>query len=536
MLFRSDEKLGQMVQAEQNGLELFEVTQYGIGSVLSGGGSAPEYGNTAEDWNKRVNELRKAAADTRLGIPLLYGIDAVHGNNNVADAVIFPHNIGLGAANDPELMERIGTVVAKEVLAIGVKLTFAPTVGVPMNERWGRTYECFSEDYDRVTELASAYVVGMQGKIDTEEYLSKEKIMTTAKHYIGEGLTENGVNQGNVVMQDVMFNKLLQEELLKPYRELIKEGTLVVMASYNSINGLKCHENKYLLTTVLKEELGFQGFVIGDYNGVQQVVGDTYKDKICNALNAGIDMFMEPYDWKTVITSLKEGIKDGSVSLERIDDAVSRILRAKFVAGLFDNISLATFEEELLRCFGSEQHRAIAREAVSKSLVLLKNNVIKDGESAINVLAKASNITVAGSKANDIGTQCGGWSITWEGASGDITTGTTIVKGFQEVAANNEEEKNINYSKDGELIGNEEAVVVVVGENPYVEGYGDRKENQLVLYQSDIALIKKIKKEVTPGIPIIVILISGRPINVTSILEETDALVAAWLPGTEGSL
>ena len=290
-----------------------------------------------------------------------------------------------------------------------------------------------------------------------------------------------------------------------------------------------------MLKTVLKEELGFQGIVIGDYNGVQQVVGDTYKDKICNALNAGIDMFMEPYDWKTVITSLKEGIKDGSVSLERIDDAVSRILRAKFVAGLFDNISLATFEEELLRCFGSEQHRAIAREAVSKSLVLLKNNVIKDGESAINVLAKASNITVAGSKANDIGTQCGGWSITWEGASGDITTGTTIVKGFQEVAANNEEEKNINYSKDGELIGNEEAVVVVVGENPYVEGYGDRKENQLVLYQSDIALIKKIKKEVTPVIPIIVILISGRPINVTSILEETDALVAAWLPGTEGA-
>jgi len=521
-----EEKIAQMVQPEQNeasgGASPAEVKRYGIGSVLSGGGSAPAAGNTAADWQERVLSYLEAARQSRLGIPLLYGVDAVHGHNNVADAVIVPHNIALGAAGDAKLAERIGRVTAEEMAATGIRWTFAPTVGLPFNERWGRTYECFGEDAELVSNIGAAYVKGIQ-----------ETAVATAKHYIGEGQTEDGVNQGNVDTEKTAFDELLYSELLKPYKAAIEAGARSVMVSYNSVDGLKCHENKVLITDVLKGELGFTGIVVSDYNGVDQVRGANYSEKVKACVNAGIDVFMEPYDWKNFMSTLKKLTESGEVSVERIDDAVRRILTVKFELGLFDETMEEVEEDakEAMQSFGSTEHREVAREAVRKSLVLLKN----EDTSVWNTLKTADNILVAGIKADDIGAQCGGWTISWQGSMGDITTGTTILEGIREAA---KEEQNIVYSARGTVTAETDAVIVVVGEEPYAETNGDRAAGKLTLSEDDKYVLNHITKtmeEQNKDVPVVLVLLSGRPVTIADELELADAVVAAWLPGTEGA-
>lgn len=529
-----DEKIAQMIQPEQSAISYSDITKYGVGSVLSGGGSAPSSGNTAEDWQEHINNMKQAAVDSRLGIPLLYGVDAVHGHNNVYGATIFPHNIGLGSANDPELMERIGEAVAEEVRATGIQWTFAPTLANPQNELWGRTYEGFGEDVEIVADLGAAFVKGLQGSLDTDEYLDDSHVLATAKHYIGEGYTMNGTNQGNVSMEEEEFEKLLREELLVPYQEAIDAGARTVMVSFTSVNGLKTHEDKYLITDVLKGDLGFTGLVVSDYNGVQQVTGKTYKDKIANGVNAGIDLFMEPNSWLEFMTALRELVEEGSVSIERIDDAVSRILRVKFEAGLFEEEIGGETEQSLMEAFGGEEHRAIAREAVSKSLVLLKNDTVND-KTAMQALSDSKNILVAGRKADNIGVQCGGWTISWQGTSGDITEGTTILEGLQQAAG---EGVTVDYSESGEVGASHDAVILVLGELPYAESSGDRSVSNLVLTGEDRQLLETVKETAASAgkedIPVIAVLLSGRMISIADYIDDFDALVMAWLPGTEG--
>lgn len=528
-----DEKIAQMVQPEQADISLDEIRRYGVGSILSGGGSAPSMGNMAENWQKHINAMKQAALETRLGIPLLYGVDAVHGHNNVYGATVFPHNIGLGAANDEDLMKRIGQIVANEVKATGIQWTFAPTLANPQNELWGRTYEGFGENSDLVAGLGAAFIKGVQGELNSAEFLSDTHVIATAKHFIGEGYTTAGINQGDVQMDEADFEALLDEKLIVPYKAAVDAGVRTVMVSFNSINGLKCHENGYLVNDVLKGKLGFTGLVVGDYNGVQQVSGNTYKNQIANAVNAGVDLLMEPYTWREVIQHLKSNVGDGSISQERIDDAVRRILRVKFEAGLFEEQIESQTEQKLMTQFGSDEHREVAREAVRKSMVLLKNDKV-NGKTAMELLAESKNILVVGSKADNIGAQCGGWTISWQGSSGDIIDGTTIVEGLQNAAG----ERTITYDVSGEIDEKAEAVIVVVGETPYAETEGDRSTSSLTISSADKIMLanmeKSIKKAREKGIPAILLMMTGRPVTIADYVEQFDAIVEAWLPGTEG--
>lgn len=529
-----EEKVAQMVQPEQASITLSDIAEYNVGSVLSGGGSAPRGGNTVIHWQNNVDNLKYASiTQTRLGIPLLYGVDAVHGHNNVFNATVFPHNIGLGAADDEELMERIGAATAREVRATGIQWTFAPTLGNARNELWGRTYECYGEDTDLVTRLGAAYVRGLQGMPGTDTFLDADHVLATAKHYIGEGYTAGGQNQGDVVMDETEFEKLLYDSLLDPYKAVLDEGTLTVMVSYNSVNGVKCHENAYLINDVLKGELGFKGLVVSDYNGVQQVSGSGYKDKVARGVNAGIDLFMEPNDWQKFMDALVELVNEGKVSRERVDDAVRRILRVKFEAGLFEETVGAKREAELIGEFGGEENRAVAREAVRKSLVLLKNDNV-GGKTAMEALGSSKNILVAGRKADDIGVQCGGWTISWQGGKGDITGGTTLLTALQNAA----DGKNIVYSEDGKVSADTDAVIVAVGEDPYAETQGDSSFSDLTVTNEDKKMLGNLKASLAAAgkedIPVIAVLFTGRPVTIADYVEDFDAIVAAWLPGTEG--
>ena len=528
------EKVAQMVQPDQAAISLTDIAEYNVGSILSGGGSAPGGGNTVVHWQNNVDNLKYASiTQTRLGIPLLYGVDAVHGHNNVANATMFPHNIGLGATDDEELMERIGAVTAREVRATGIQWTFAPTLGNARNELWGRTYECYGEDVDIVTRLGAAYVRGLQGEAGTDAFLDADHILATAKHYIGEGYTAGGQNQGDVVMDEAEFDKLLHDSLLDPYMAALDEGALTVMVSYNSVNGEKCHESDYLINEVLKGELGFNGLVVSDYNGVQQVSGSDYNDRVAHGVNAGIDLFMQPNDWQQFMDALVEVVNEGKVSQDRVDDAVRRILRVKFEAGLFEETIGAKREVELIEAFGGEENRAVAREAVRKSLVLLKNDNV-GGKTAMEALDGSKNILVAGSKADNIGVQCGGWTISWQGSRGNITEGTTLLTAMQNAA----DGKNIIFSEKGEVSADTDAVIVVVGEDPYAETQGDRSFSNLTITNDDKNMINDLKASLAAAgkedIPVIAVLFTGRPVTIADYVEDFDAIVAAWLPGTEG--
>lgn len=518
-----DEKIGQMVQPERDAVTAEHVKNYGIGSVLSGGGSVPAE-NTPQGWADMVDNYQKGALQTRLGIPIIYGVDAVHGHNNVKGATIFPHNIGLGAANDRDLMTRIGQATAKEVRATGISYTFAPTLAAPQNIRWGRTYEGYSEKPQIVSQLGPAIVEGLQGNLKDEDFLKDTHVAASIKHFVGDGLTEDGIDQGNVTeYSDVELKKFI-----KPYKEAIKAGARTVMVTYSSINGLKTHGDYELITEVLKGDLGFTGFVISDYNGPQQIVPGDFRESIKRSINAGVDLFMIPHDWKRFLTTTEELVESEEVSIERIDDAVTRILRVKFENGLFEE----PFADRDLVAegVGTDEHRAIAREAVRKSQVLLKN------ENHILPLDKnGMNIAVIGEKADSIGYQAGGWTISWQGGSAewmgepekDLTEGTTILEGIREVAG---PDTNVDYSEDGSAATGKDVAVVVVGEKPYAEMYGDRED--LHLSQEDLDLLAEVKAS---GTPMVVLLQSGRPMIVTEEIADWDAFVATWLPGTEGA-
>lgn len=530
-----EEKAAQMVQPEQNGLTPEDVKKYGIGSVLSGGGSAPASGNTMDDWENRINELKQAAVESRLGIPLLYGVDAVHGNNNIYGTTVFPHNIGLGAAHDEQLMTQIGEVVAEEVRAAGVQWTFAPTLGNAQNERWGRTYECFNEDAGEVAVLGAAYIRGLQGEKGTEKYLDEDHVLACAKHFIGEGYTTDGTNQGNVDMTAEEFDALLDSGLLDPYTAALDEGVLTVMISYNSVDGVKCHENKHLIQEVLKDQLGFRGFVVSDYNAIQQTSGKNYKEQVRLSLDAGVDLFMEPYTWQDCMQAIIDLVESGEISMDRVDDAVSRILRVKFEAGMFEEEIGGTHEKELGEQVGSEDHRALARQAVRESLVLLKNDTV-NGISALEALNQAKNIQVSGQKAYDMGAQCGGWTISWQGQNGKITKGTTIIEGIAEVTA--DRELKLTHDITGVVNEEADALMVVVGEEPYAETDGDRTAGTLVLSAKDQEVLKAVRESLEQRkdrIPVVAVIVAGRPLDLTEYQDLFDGIVMAWLPGTEGA-
>lgn len=535
---RLEHKLGQMIQAERASTTPDDVAQYHLGSVLSGGGSVPG-ANRVADW-VAMNDAYWAAsmsdAPDRVPVPLLYAIDAIHGNANVLGATVFPHNIGLGAARDPELVERLARVCAEEVLATGLDWTFAPTLAVVRNIKWGRTYESFSEDPDVVASYAAGYVRGLQGALDDNG------VIACAKHWIGDGGTTGGVDQGDTAISE--------EELLQvhasPYLPALQAGVLTVMASFNSWNKEKCHASRYLLTDVLKGRLGFDGFVVSDWDGVDQL-DDDLATALAAAINAGVDMVMVSADWKRMLETLHRVVADGRVPMARIDDAVRRILEVKARAGLFERLRPAERPWANSASFGGTAHRAIAREAVRKSLVLLKH----DG--GVLPVSKAARILVAGKNADNRGHQCGGFTVEWQGTGGNarIEGGTSIWEGIKDVAPQAE----LSVDAAAADASKHDLAIVVIGETPYAEGMGDIRHggavprgsgvqtmtnlapygNTLVLaerHPEDLATIQRIRAQ---GIPVITVLVSGRPLVTNAELEASQAFVAAWLPGSEGA-
>jgi beta-glucosidase len=513
-----DEKIGQMVQVDCNGLtDKSDVQKYFLGSVLSGGNSDPATGNTAQDWLDMVTGFQNAALQTRLKIPLIYGIDAVHGHNNILGAVIFPHHIGLGATRDPKLIEHAERVTAEEVAGTGIRWAFAPCVAVVQDEHWGRTYESYGEDPALVSQLGVASVHGFQGRALSPEPAS---VLACAKHFIGDGGTLGGVDQGNAICDETTLRKLY----LPPYRAAIKAGVGSIMVSYSSWNGVKMHGNRYLLTDVLKGELGFKGFLVSDWAAIDQISPD-YKNDVEQSINAGLDMIMIPYgpgkanNFVEFITDLKELVAEGKVPQARIDDAVRRILRIKYQMGLFENTAT---DPRLTAAIGSPEHRAVARQCVRESLVLLKN-----ANHALPLSKSLQHLVVVGEAADDLGMQCGGWTIDWQGGRGNVTPGgTTILAAIRQTVSPGTQ---VTYSADGSDVNGADAIIAVVGETPYAEMKGDRTE--LNLSAEDTALIARAK---AAGTPVVTVLFSGRPLILGSALADSDAFVAAWLPGTEG--
>lgn len=511
-----EEKIGQMTQVEKGSISPADVTRYHIGSILSGGGGYPSGDNSPEGWAKMVDGFQKAALESRLAIPLIYGVDAVHGHNNLKGATIFPHNIGLGAANDPQLMEKIGRATADEMRATGIPWNFAPVLAVVQDIRWGRTYEAYGENTALVTSLGIAYQRGLQGEASDSLF-----VLATPKHFIGDGgtiwgtsKTENyQLDQGDTQMDEATLRALF----LPPYKAAIEGGAQSVMISYSSWNGVKLHGHKYLITDVLKGELGFTGFVVSDWAGIDQVDGDYYT-AVVTAINAGIDMNMVPQGYLRYLTVMQQAVEKGDIPIERIDDAVLRILTVKFKLGLFEQ---PFSDPAYLEAVGSDAHRLLAREAVAKSLVLLKND-----NAALPLAKDTPLVYVAGMMANDIGAQCGGWTIEWQGKSGNITPGTTILEAIEATATG-----TVRFNRFGDFEGAPKAdvAIVVVGEKPYAEGRGDTPNP--ALSENDLELIRRVREQAEK---VVVILISGRPLVITDALPYADAFVAAWLPGTEG--
>lgn len=514
-----EQKVGQMVQGEIKSVTPEDVLKYGLGSVLNGGGSFPNGDRHAEpaDWLALADSYFLASKDTsggNAGIPIIWGTDAVHGHNNVIGATLFPHNIGLGAANDPALVRRIGEITAQEVLATGIDWIFAPTVAVVKDNRWGRTYEGYSSQPDIVVRYAGEIVKGIQSN----------GAIATAKHFIGDGGTSRGIDQGDTVMP---LEQLLDEHG-RGYVESINAGVFTVMASFNSWNGEKVHGHKHLLTEVLKNQMGFQGFVISDWNGVGQVNGCS-NDSCPQAINAGVDMIMAPEDWKALLQNTVRQVKSGEIPMARIDDAVRRILRVKFLAGAMDSPRPSQRAEATQSQFiGQAEHRTVAREAVRKSLVLLKNN------DQLLPLDPRKNILVTGSGADSISRQSGGWTITWQGTgnqNSDFPNGSSIYQGVKEAVRT--AGGRATLSEDASFEEKPDAAIVVFGELPYAEGEGDRVSLALSkIHQGDYQLMQALQ---AAEIPVVSVFLTGRPLWVNREINASDAFVVAWLPGSEGA-
>jgi beta-glucosidase len=514
------EKIGQMTQADQQFLrDSADVERYYLGSLLSGGDSDPPGGNTLRDWRELYERQQRHALRTRLRIPLLYGVDAVHGNSNLLGAVIFPHNIGLGATRDSALVRRVARVTALETAAAGVNWTFAPCICVPQDIRWGRTYEGFSQDPELVARLGAAAVRGLQ----QAQGPRGTRLAATAKHFLGDGGTragsgvERGLDQGDTRVDPATLRQLH----LRPYRDAIAAGVMTIMPSYSSWNGVKVSGDRYLLTEVLKGELGFQGFLISDYNAINQLHPD-FKTAIGMSVNAGMDMAMVPERYADFIRLLTELVNEGRVPMARIDDAVIRILRVKLALGLLDRSYDYRADPALEAGFGSAEHRQLARQAVRQSLVLLKN-----AGRTLPLSPSARRIHVAGKNADDLGNQSGGWTIFWQGRSGQVTSGgTTVLAAIRRAVG---PATRVDYSADASGAAGADAVVVVIGETPYAEGKGDRAD--LGLDEADRQAVANARAS---GAPVVVVVISGRPLVLGRVVDQADALVAAWLPGSEG--
>jgi beta-glucosidase len=536
------EKVGQMTQPDSGSVkDLEDITKLALGSMLSGGSSDTESGNKLSDWADFYTERQKHALQSRLGIPLIYGVDAVHGHNNLLGAVVFPHNIGLGCTRNAQLVEEIGRITAWEVRASGIQWTFAPSVAVPRDIRWGRAYEGFSEDSTLVAMLGTAAVRGLQGA----DLSGIRSVAACAKHFIGDGGTEfkPGGAEGMLDQGDVRIDETtLRAVHMAGYPAAIKAGVATIMPSYSSWNGVKCSGNKHLLTDILKEELGFEGFLISDYNAIDQLVSpesdnstpqsnnaagqvrsSNYKKCIEISINAGMDMVMLTDRYREFISLLQELVNEGKVPMSRIDDAVTRILRVKFAMGMMDAKPSLWPNKELQKEFGSEAHRKVARKAVAESVVLLKN------ENAVLPLKQLPrHIHVVGSGADDLGMQCGGWTIGWQGERGELTPGgTTILDAIREVAGKTTE---VTFSTDGSPSADADLGIVVVGEGPYAEMKGDRHD--LSLSKEDTKSVAAMKDA---GLPVVVIVLSGRPMILGDVADKADAILAAWLPGTEGA-
>ena len=535
-----EEKVGQMTQADMSYIEDDSaIATYFLGSVLSGGGSDPTPENTMQDWRDMVERFQAQATSTRLGIPLLYGVDAVHGHSNVVGAVIFPHNIGLGATRDADLVERINRATALEVRATGINWNFSPCLTVARDIRWGRTYESFSEEPDVVAELGEAAVRGLQGA-----GLSDPKgVLGCAKHWVADGGTAFGTGAPKDNVPDSVFaetgradpnldrwpldrgdTQLSEEELrrihIAPYLPSLDAGVASIMPSFSSWNGEKLSGHKYLMTDVLKEELGFEGFLISDWAAIDDLPGD-YMSDVVESINAGMDMVMVPDRYKEFYGNLHEAAKSGQISMERIDDAVRRILRVKAAMGLLDEGVTVTADRALEPIVGNDEHRQLAREAVAKSLVVLQDN------GALPLKKDAARIHVVGKSADDLGNQCGGWTIQWQGESGEITVGTTVLEAIQGAVS---ESTEVTFAADGSGAEGADVVVAVIGETPYSEMMGDRTD--LSLDEADHAAVKAAADS---GVPVVTVVISGRPMILGDVLEQSAAIVAAWLPGTEGA-
>lgn len=530
-----EEKVGQIMQAEIQTVTPDDIKKYHLGSVLNGGGSMPNRIDNAQpkDWVDFLDALYVASMDTSDGkqaIPIFWGTDAVHGHNNLTGATLFPHNIGLGAMHNADLIRQIGAATAKEVRATGTEWVFAPTLAVAQNDRWGRTYESYSEDPALVAKYATAMVEGLQGKPNTNEFFAADRVIATAKHFLADGGTEGGDDQGNA--------RINEKELIKihnaGYVPALDAGVQTVMASFSEWNGEKMHGNKYLLTDVLKNRMGFDGLVVGDWNGHGQVPGCT-NDSCAQAINAGIDLLMVTYDWKAMIENTLKQVKSGEISQARLDDAVRRILRVKMRAHLWDKKPSERAYAGDKSVVGSAEHRAIARQAVRESLVLLKNT------NKILPINPTKTILVAGDGADNIGKQAGGWSIWWQGVADAkenfrFPGATSIYSGIK--AAVDAAGGKTLLSVDGSLAQNSEAqkpdvAIVVFGENPYAEGSGDRDTLEFEpAKKKSLALLKKLKAQ---GIPTVSVFLSGRPMWVNPEINASDAFVAAWLPGSEGA-
>jgi beta-glucosidase len=514
------QKVGQMIQGDLNAIKPSELKRYPLGSILAGGNGGPYNIERADaaTWARLVGEFRTASRRSGAGVPILFGVDAVHGHSNLPGATIFPHNIGLGAARDPDLIQRIGAVTAAELAGSGIDWTFAPTLAVPQDLRWGRSYEGYSADTAITAAYARALTLGLQGPLVAGQPLAADKVAATAKHYVADGGTDGGKDQGDA--------RISEAELVKThaagYFPAIEAGVLGVMASFSSWNGVKAHGNHYLLTDVLKGRLGFTGLVVGDWNGQGQLPGCTVKD--CPlTFNAGLDLVMSPDSWKGMFDSTLRHVKRGTIPMTRVDDAVRRILRVKLALGLLDDKPVERGNPAVI---GTPAHLAVAREAVAKSLVLLKNN------GGVLPIRPGARVLVAGPGANDMAMQTGGWTVTWQGTDtqpADFPKGNTIGKAI--AAAVTEAGGSAEVVHDGAFANRPDVAIVVFGEQPYAEFQGDVPDLAFRALSGEEELVARLKAQ---GVKIVSVFLSGRPLFVPRLMNASDAFVAAWLPGSQG--
>lgn len=511
------QKINQMLQGAGYYLSYDDMKQNCFGSVLNGGNSPRR---DAATWRSFVDGYQAAAMSSVLPIPCLYGLDAIHGHNNVQDAVMFPHNIGVGAANDEQLTYKMGAAVAEEMKVTGVLWNFGPCLAVDSDPRWGRTYESYSTDANVVAKLGAAFA---KGQLD-------HGVMPTAKHFIGDGSVVFGTGEEGKLIDrgDAKLTDAQLEELLKPYRALLNEGVKVVMASHSGVNGVKMHANKQLLTDKLKGELKFSGFVVSDWESIEHIPGSDLGAKITTAINAGIDMLMQPQNFKQCGTLIEKAVQSGAIPQSRIDDAVRRILTVKYEMGLFDDPMEKKVKHEVTQV-GSQGYRDLARQLVQESLVLVKN----DGKTL--PLKKGSTIFVTGPAADNIGIQCGGWTVQWAGGidknGQHVTKGTTILEGLKSLAG----EYNLNIVTDEKQASKADVTLLCVGEKPYAEWEGDTKDLSLTGSlgldgnEQAIALAKKLKK------PTVTLVVAGREVLIQNYLSDWNSVVMCYLPGSEGA-